>query len=1012
MITGNRNEAEDLLNVLLALKKNIFRDLNVCEICSITAVSGDKYVVVPINNSKEKLYCSTITSTNLKVGDLVLVIFTNRDSRLNLSRLKQGQKPQDISSDEYHSKEYGIIVASPNSDPAEVYTKVYINGVFTPTYNADDIASQSALNQEISNRQSADENLQNQITSNDTDISNLQNNLSQEVQNRTNADSNLQTQITNNQNANVQNSLEIANIKKLIPEQATENNKLADKAFVNSSIATNTAYYISNNGQPFTSLAQLQAYSGTLTNNDYAFVVTTDSVGNVVYNRYKYNSDTQQWAFEYALNNSSFTAIQWNAINSGITSDDVDQIAVNKTDITLLKTNKANKTDIPTKLPSPGTLTIQQNGITSGTYDGSTNKTINLGSGGGTALPIGAIIPSALPIIGAAYHLLDGTTISQTGVYASFASYLKTLVQNNPNIVCTQAQFDSDVTRTGQCGRFVIDNTNNTIRLPLIKYFIQGLYDINTIGLAVESGLPNITGYFGNKNLAGDADLADGSLFKTNVNTQMSEWSGTTAITRKYSYFEFDASKNNVIYGKSSIVQPPAVQYPYYIVLAEAVKTDVEVDIDQIVTDLNDKVSKADAAIGLPVGSIISAAVPLQDSSVHLLDGETVSITGIYSQFAQFLKNLIDNGKLTTKTDDEFNADVASTGNCGYFVYNASAGTFRFPKITNFIQGLEDISQLGNAVNESLPNINGFLGFSYLSNESVWNTPTGAFASSYRSTRNKHAGVGSSQTEYAANINFNASQGNSIYSGAHVQPRATRFPYYIVVANSYKTQVQIDIDQVTTQVNDMETRLNTLWEEVVNESIISSAVQGYQRLNCFDFNAYDYKVELILQCQTTGGDYWTDSNINFKFQNATGSDLTLGSAWGRFNYSQNYTPSGGTVEGGFTPSGYGKSSAQSSPHIWGLDSNDGSSPQVIIFEFIPTKERPNTYLVQWSADFFRDSIWCQQDYIYKGSLYSDTSNITDMKSMYFWVTSSSLRFAPGYCHLRIFRRPGGWAKFN
>lgn len=111
-----------------------------------------------------------------------------------------------------------------------------------------------------------------------------------------------------------------------VPAQASKTNKLADKDFVNSSVSTNTAYYISNNGQPFTSLAQLQAYSGPLTNNDYAFVVGTDAAGNTTYTRYKYNADTQAWAEEYVLNNSSFTAAQWAAISSGITSGDVTKL--------------------------------------------------------------------------------------------------------------------------------------------------------------------------------------------------------------------------------------------------------------------------------------------------------------------------------------------------------------------------------------------------------------------------------------------------------------------------------------------------------------------------------------------------------------------------------------------------------------------------------------------------------------------------------------------------------------
>lgn len=105
--------------------------------------------------------------------------------------------------------------------------------------------------------------------------------------------------------------------------------------FVNSSIATNTANYISNNGNPFTSVEQLNAYIGTVTNNDYAFVNGFDSDGNTYYDRYKatVNGSSVTWSLEYRLNNSSFTAAQWSAINSGITSALVDKIHdhINKT---------------------------------------------------------------------------------------------------------------------------------------------------------------------------------------------------------------------------------------------------------------------------------------------------------------------------------------------------------------------------------------------------------------------------------------------------------------------------------------------------------------------------------------------------------------------------------------------------------------------------------------------------------------------------------------------------------
>ena len=147
--------------------------------------------------------------------------------------------------------------------------------------------------------------------------------------------------------------------------------------FVNSSIATNTANYISNNGEPFTSVEQLEAYSGPVTNNDYAFVTGTDSDGNTYYDRYKatVSGETVTWALEYRLNNSSFTAAQWSAINSGITSVLVAKIHEheNKAVLDGITSDKVNSWDgkedafdvLPTTKGGTGTNAASKSALTS-----------------------------------------------------------------------------------------------------------------------------------------------------------------------------------------------------------------------------------------------------------------------------------------------------------------------------------------------------------------------------------------------------------------------------------------------------------------------------------------------------------------------------------------------------------------------------------------------------------------------------------------------------------------------
>lgn len=138
---------------------------------------------------------------------------------------------------------------------------------------------------------------------------------------------------------------DINGIKELIPAQATSSNKLADKDFVNSSIATSTATYrgnynivsdlnLSKNATYLDVATALSTTISTSDNNDYCFVqipisdLTPTSIERI--DRYKYNGSA--WSYEYTLNNSGFTSNQWNAINSGATTENINDIAnkVNK----------------------------------------------------------------------------------------------------------------------------------------------------------------------------------------------------------------------------------------------------------------------------------------------------------------------------------------------------------------------------------------------------------------------------------------------------------------------------------------------------------------------------------------------------------------------------------------------------------------------------------------------------------------------------------------------------------
>jgi hypothetical protein len=143
---------------------------------------------------------------------------------------------------------------------------------------------------------------------------------------------------------NADTALEIENIKakdsnieSLIPSQATTNNQLADKNFVNSSIATATATFIGTfnivtdlGGTERSTHKQIQdlldnSVCTAVDDNDYCFVLipTSSSTPTEIARVERYKATraiAAGWRYEYTLNNSGFTAAQWAAINSNITA--------------------------------------------------------------------------------------------------------------------------------------------------------------------------------------------------------------------------------------------------------------------------------------------------------------------------------------------------------------------------------------------------------------------------------------------------------------------------------------------------------------------------------------------------------------------------------------------------------------------------------------------------------------------------------------------------------------------
>lgn len=202
---------------------------------------------------------------------------------------------------------------------------------------------------------------------------------------------------------------------------------------------------------------------------------------------------------------------------------------------------------------------------------------------------IGEIVTSSMPLEDAGLHLLDGSVILGSGIYADFVTYIAGLVNTYPNLFTTEANWQTSVTNYGVCGKFVYDSVNNTVRLPKITGFTEGTLSSTSLGDLTEAGLPNITG---NTTLRSSSRSADGAFYVSSA--AGSAYAGTGGGTESLFGYSLDASHSSSIYGNSSTVQPQSIKVLYYIVIATSTKTDIEVDIDDIVTDLNNKLDKTD----------------------------------------------------------------------------------------------------------------------------------------------------------------------------------------------------------------------------------------------------------------------------------------------------------------------------------------------------------------------------------------------------------------------------------
>lgn len=199
---------------------------------------------------------------------------------------------------------------------------------------------------------------------------------------------------------------------------------------------------------------------------------------------------------------------------------------------------------------------------------------------------VGEVFSSLVPINDNGVKLLDGSVLEVGGIYDEFINHIVGFKESYPNLFCTEEEWNTSISTYGVCGKFVYTE-GVSLRIPKITGFVEGTLDATELGNLIEAGLPNLVGY------SDTVGFSDTRFEPTGCFYPAEEWNaGTFNIVEKTgtagaNVVRFDASHGNPTYGKSDTVQPQSIRVYYYIVVANGIKQDVEIDLDNVLTEVN-----------------------------------------------------------------------------------------------------------------------------------------------------------------------------------------------------------------------------------------------------------------------------------------------------------------------------------------------------------------------------------------------------------------------------------------
>lgn len=398
---------------------------------------------------------------------------------------------------------------------------------------------------------------------------------------------------------------------------------------------------------------------------------------------------------------------------------------------------------------------------------------------------------------------LNGQIVDINTNTQAFLNRLKDITTLHPSLLCTEEEWQTAKTMSafGQVGKFVFNYSGNdivSVRLPRVVN-VQGLFDLQNLGMTVSAGLPNMSLY----TPASSNKYGSQPNLVLNCNSTSGDVNNVIN-TASYATNKLYIKDDNNIVGRSNTVQPESIQYPYFIQIATGSETENNI-INKI--ELNNPYSLFDSKY---------SDHELNNLSWLKSEGQWNSKSVYPNAYDELLTEYNDStsvekteGSITFKrtpkgykialADQETVIDTkyATDGIAWYYILDTTNEKFKLPRTKFGFEGLR--TSVGDDIAESLPNITGNLSLN--PDRNVFNNnPEGAF---YRdnSGGNNWAGVDAGSAYTMGDIRFDASRVSSSYrNGAPVQERATQMYLYFYVGETVQNANLIDAGRIGEQL--------------------------------------------------------------------------------------------------------------------------------------------------------------------------------------------------------------------